>query len=151
MSKGSSMYQVNSHEFACGGRVGNDALSASFCNLGSDAHHAMSWIEIVASHRAHFFASQSGIVGQGRHTARSQRSLLNHSQKGPPLLIARDPRHGLEARDQRPFTIRSKCLARRVSSTTNGVICSLPFLDEEIKKQANGCQSLLKRRIRQTS
>jgi len=42
-------------------------------------------------------------------------------------------------------------LVAQFVGTANRVICSLPLLDEEIKKQANGCQSLLKRRIRQAS
>ena len=105
---GSPMGQIGSQQFAGGGRVGDDALSAPFGYLGSDTHHAMSWIEIGALQRAHFFASQPCIVGQGSHTARSQRSLLDHSQEGPPLLIARNPGQGLETRYQCPFAISSK-------------------------------------------
>src|SRR5205823_8675734 len=76
--------------------------------------------------RDHRFASQFCILGQGSHTARPKRSLFDHSQKGSPLFIARNPGQGLETRDQYPLTTSSKRLARRVSSSTNRVICAFP-------------------------
>src|SRR5215469_15586986 len=85
------------------------------------------------------------IVSQGGHTACPQRSLIDYSQKGSPLLIAWDSWQGLEARHQRPFTASLTCSTYvwGVPPMANRVIRSLPFLDKEIKDQADCRQTLL--------
>ena len=141
------MRQIRPQEFAGGFRVGDDALSAPFGNLRPHAHQAVSWVKITALQRAEFFTAQPCVIRKGSHATRPKGRLLDYCQKGPPLLVAWNPGHCLEAGHERPFSVSPKGFARCIPAAANRVISSLPLLDEEIEEQPNGGQSLLKRGV----
>jgi len=72
------MLQVGTQEFARRFGVGHDPLSAPFGDLGSDTHHAVSWVKISALQGTEFFTPESGIVGQSHHAACPKRRMSDN-------------------------------------------------------------------------